>query len=402
MHYFLYPIKDAFITNSPSYLLKNTGLDEILEVEKIVDVRAPGSISGSLGTVLSRALLQFDLTELSKSYDSTSRYYLNLKVAESIEVPVKYTIAAYPLAVSWSMGTGYLYDGTTVPDGVSWRYTKDSMSDRWWDYSDNQYEGGGVWFVSQSLYGSGSGYAEPPFVSPQPYDPFPFCTASISGSVPSTSSLLPVTGGFACYQSFEYQTSDVHMDVTPIVVAWLTNTIPNNGLIVLHSGESDPVNYGKLRFFSKETNTIYAPCLDVSTDDSVYVTGSSDPISINTSVLSIRNITMNYKYGSVVRMDVNARARYQVRTFTNNYSSTSSLYYLPYNSFYSVKDAETSNTVIPYDDATRLSYDVVNGNYFFLNTTGLAQERFYTISIKCEQNGSIVIFDVPTVFKITR
>jgi hypothetical protein len=413
MHYFLYPTKDSFISNNPNYIFKNMGLDEILEVEKRTYPVVSQSFNtttqtletqyGAKDTSLSRAVFHFDLAQISQSVVdgniTNPKFYLSLKTAEAKEVPISYTLAAYPLAKAWEMGTGYKYDSAGIADGVSWKYA-DGTSLKWWSsQSLVNLEGGGIWYVSASLIGSGSGYVQPPFVSPNPYDPFPYC----SGSAPSTGStpIAPVTGGFVCYQSFNYQTSDVRMDVTKIVNAWLSNTIPNHGLIVMHSGESDNVDYGKLRFFSKETNTVYSPYLDVSWDDSVFVTGSTEPIEIQDAVVGVKNMTAEYKHGSIIRFNVTGRKRYPVKTFTNKLSDYLEPYYLPLDSFYSIKDAQSAAVIMPYDFCTRLSFDST-GNYFFLDTTGLAQERHYTISVRSEQSGSILTFDVPTTFKITR
>ena len=196
MHYFLYPTKDAYISNDPAYMYKNTGLDEILEVEKRISYQSCASegsyivqvgytsssielLSGSMsasynsgsidpkivsssyvyiptpsaGAVLSRALLQFDLSEISASLSSTDlykptspRFYLVLKVCESVEVPIKYSLAAYPISQSWNMGTGYKYDGA-VADGVTWKFV-DGVSKNWVSGSLVDCTGGGLWWVS--------------------------------------------------------------------------------------------------------------------------------------------------------------------------------------------------------------------------------------------------------------
>ena len=392
------------------------GLDEILEVEKrtypiVTQSTASGQIEPAYGaenTSLSRALFHFNLLEISKSISdgkiTNPKFYLSLRIAESHKIPLTYTLAAYPLAAEWSMGTGYKYDGQNIADGANWKYS-DGTTLKWWvSESLSNLEGGGIWYVSSSLLGSGSGYAQAPFVSPTPYDPFPYC----SGSAPSTSStpIPPVTGGFACSQSFNYQTSDVYMDVTTIANAWLSGTIPNYGLIVLHSGEADNIDYGKLRFFSKETNTIYSPKLDIAWDDSVFNTGSEsasiDEIKLSDAVVAVKNMVSEYRYGSIIQFNVTPRKRYPVKTFTNKLSDYLDFYSLPYDSFYSIRDAESEEVIISYDSATRLNLTPNDGNYFLLDTTGLAQERNYKIAIRSEQSGSIVTFDIPTSFKISR
>jgi hypothetical protein len=169
----------------------------------------------------------------------------------------------------------------------------------------------------------------------------------------------------------------------------------------MHGDESSSIDYGTLKFFSKETNTIYSPYLDMCWNDSVFQTGSADPIQIRDGVVNMKNMSEEYKFGSIVRMDITARKRYPVKTFTNKNSDYLAPYYLPSSSYYQIKDAESEDTVIPYDAFTRLSFDG-SGNYFMLDTSGLPQERYFKVEIRTEQSGSILTYTVPTAFKISR
>ena len=86
MHYFIYAQKDATIysgsydNNVNDITTQNTGMDSILEIEKIV----PQGTSDS--RVTSRALLYFDLTEFASlltqnvfvNFDPGVKYHLNL------------------------------------------------------------------------------------------------------------------------------------------------------------------------------------------------------------------------------------------------------------------------------------------------------------------------------------
>lgn len=441
MHYFSYPSKDAYISNDPAYIFKNTGLDEILEVEKRISFNSCASLgsyivqvgytsssiellSGSMsasynsgstdprvvsssyvyknspsaGAVLSRALLHFDLSTISASLASSDpnkpinpRFYLNLKICESVEVPTKYSLAAYPVSQSWIMGTGYKYDGTTTPDGVTWKFS-DGYIEKWMSGSLTDCTGGGNWWISSSLVsgsavgvvGSGSGYVQPS------YENWYF-----------TSSTVPTTGSYGAGQTFDYESGDVRMDVSNMVYAWLSGSLVNNGLILMHGDESSSIDYGSLKFFSKETNTVHSPYLDMCWHDSVFITGSTDPIQIKDCVVNMKNMSAEYKFGSIVRMDVTARKRYPVKTFTNKASDYLFPYYLPSSSYYQIKDAESEETIIPYDDYTRLSFDG-SGNYFMLDTSGLPMERYFKVEIRTEQSGSVLTFPVPTAFKVSR
>lgn len=390
MHYYLYPTKDATITNYPSFLLKNAGIDEILEIEKTIQEDSCANIPGE---VYSRALLQFDLTEISQSIATgkitNPEFFINLKVAENIEVPVEYTIKAYPLAKPWNMGTGYKFDGACIADGVSWKYT-DGVDEKWYEVSsqslyDTNCLGGGVWYVDTDLVVTGS-----PYVEPNNY------TASLGSADTLEAS-----------QTFIYhQTSDIYMNITNIVNAWLSGLIPNYGIILIHGGEDDNIDYGRLRFFSKETNTIYQPRLDIAWDDSEFNTSSLDETEMypldtsKPSVVSV-NLERQYKQETIARIPVVGRNRYYVKMFTNKRSGYVEPLYLPQESYYSIRDDETEETTVPYDQYTKISLDEY-GNYFMLDMSGLPQERFYRVEIKCEISGSISTYKSSTSFKITR
>lgn len=377
MHYFLYPDKDAFITNQPNLMLKNTGLDEILEVEK---TNQPKCCTGGSGSVVSRALIQFDLSEISASIASgkiiNPTFTLNLRCSEANEIPVGYSIYAFPMSSSWVMGTGYKFDGQSSADGVSWKFA-DGWSVKWWNSSSLvDCSGGGVWLTDVGIAQSSSIGASP-------------------------------SGGLVSKKSFNYETADVKMPIDNIVQSWLSGSVQNNGLILINGGESDSMDYGKLRFFSKETNTIYRPYVDIAWDDSVITTGSLDgsgslnPLNINRAVVSLSGLKREYKEGNFIRIDVFGRQQYPQKTFTNRLSDYIEPMYLPFDSFYSIKDAESEMTILPADAFTRLSCDG-NGNYFTLDTSALPQERYYKIEIHSEQSGSVVTFVSPLVFKISR
>ncbi len=376
MHYFLYPSKDAFITNQPNLMLKNMGLDEVVEVEKTIQ---PKSCTGARGSVISRTLIEFDLSGISASIANGSmpspEFTLNLRCSQAEEVPLGYGVVVYPMAMPWVMGTGYKFDGRIDADGVSWKFS-DGSATKWWTTSSlMDCSGGGVWFTDSGSTQSGYGWTP--------------------------------TGSLMARQTFDYQSSDIRVDVTNIVYGWMSGSIPNNGFIVLHSGESDSYDYGKLRFFSKETNTIYQPYLDVAWDNVVFNTGSLsgtgslDPLNTQDAVVSLSRLQQTYRSNETVRVDVFGRKRYPQKTFTNRLSDYIEPQYLPYESYYSIHDAETEMVIVPYDKYTRLSCDG-RGNYFMLDTSGLPQERYYRIEIRSEQSGSINTFTSPLVFKISR
>ena len=370
----------------------------------------------------SRILIQFDLTSISSSLltgdiNNGSKFFLKLKASSTSEVPLDYKIYAYPVSKSWDMGIGR-YDTDGIGSfGASWYYnTTQNTASLWYSpssststYNFSNYlltsslgsasfqNGGATWIynipstylqptssTSSSFYNVSSGSK---YISS-------FCSSSLSGS-----SLI-------CSQSYSYSTSDIYMDVTSIVKSWICGCVPNNGFILISSLElvqSDDIN-SSIRFFSKETNTIYQPYLDVKWDDSVYSTGSLVSLTgFNPYTVVVKNVGREYKFGSVPRINIFAREKAPLKNFVKGYQQSqylsSSL--LPSDSYYAIKDNESENFVIDFDDYTKLSCDGAI-HYFRLDTTGLPVERYYRILIKTEINGEIVIFDNGNIFKVSR
>ena len=347
----------------------------------------------------SRALIKFDVNTVSSSIASGDivdpKFVLNMKVLKQQELPLEYTIYSYPISQSWDMGNGrYADQGSST--GANWNY--------------RDYEGGNLWSTlnpTNDLYnylinesnksyafrnGGGTWYYSVPTGATVPTSSF--CSTLVTGS-----SLI-------VSQSFNYEASDIKMDVTPIVKSWMCGCVPNEGFILLTSEElnTQNVSNGNLGFYSKETNTIYTPYLDVVYDDSIYTTGSLSPVTNDTQLsVVLKNIKKEYKSDSVARINVFARERFPLKNFTKATQQTAFLTpkYLPTGSQYSIKDMETEEVIIDFDVGTKLSCDTY-GNYFMLDMSSLPQERYFKILIKTEVNGAVEVFDNNTYFKVIR
>ena len=117
MHYFEYATKDTTLYESSQSM--NSGLDEILEIQKV------GSSLSEVITV-SRALIKFDLTDISSSISNETitnpKYYLNLYDAGSEALNIEQTLYGYPVSQSWDMGSGRSDSNPVVAEGASWTY----------------------------------------------------------------------------------------------------------------------------------------------------------------------------------------------------------------------------------------------------------------------------------------
>lgn len=360
----------------------------------------------------SRTLLKFDITELSQSISSNKisgsdiKFTLNLKACGSRNLPLNYKIYAYPISQSWNNGNGrYADDGSEL--GCSWNY--------------REYKGQKLWYGTSIT----SSYPQVDYLLTSSYD-----TASFQNEggtwyykVPASYTNKPkwicnstkypslVNAGLVCSQSFNYgQQSDISMDITQIVRSWLCGCIPNQGLILLSSFETStpPLQKtnGLLQFFSRETNTIYSPYIDVAWDDSIYSTGSLAPVTGSIqNLVTLQYLKDQYKAGSLPKIFVFARDKYPLKQFNKSFQQPVMVTpkYLPTSSYYMIKDAESEEVIVGFDKYTKLSCDPVQGNYFKLQTTGLPQERYLKIFIKVEYNdGTVDIMDTDKIFKIIR
>lgn len=392
MYYFEYPKIDATIYEGSVTSSINTGLDQILEINKNMN---------SAGTTIdvSRVLIQFDYSYISSSVQSgiipsDAKYYLNLYDASSTELAVEQTLFAYMISGSWNGGTGTKDRDPTISDGASWKYRdNDTTKTQWVSGSDTQ---GGTWYTS-SL---NSGF-------------------NVSASV-----------------DLVYETKDIRMDVTSLVKnhIYSGSTFPNYGFILkrenvptsqsIHSifdptlatgsAEHDTSHQGNLKFFSRETNTIFPPKLEVEWDDSSWNTGSLSALSatdLDRLKIYFQNLKPEYKEKSKVKFRVVGRELYPTRGFDTTPAALT-VKYLPSGSrtlqqgaYYSVKDAETEDVIIPFSTGSIISCDSTS-NYFNLWMDGFQPERFYRFEIKVVSGSGAeqtsMIYDDEFTFKVVR
>ncbi len=341
MYHFVTASKDATIyLQQPK---QNTGFDEILEVSKVY--------YGNLKDV-SRSLIHFNTTELSSSIASgdvtMSSAELIIHECESLEIPTNYSIYAYAVSQSWDMGIGTRFDEIST-EGVTWNKRNTNAS--WLPgsaslESSGSYNGkGGMWY----------------------------------------------TGSYAT-QSFNYESSDINMNVITPLTSWISGSLPNNGFILKHDSslENNTTDYGQLKFFSKETNTIYQPKLRIGWDDSSFSTGSLTELTSDDINITFKRLKSIYKRGSKPQIRVFGREKYPLKTYTNEYSYTD-VYFLPSTTYYQIKDSITHEVVVPFSDYTKVSCDS-NGNYFKLNLDSWEINRNYYIEIKTNRDGVIEYF----------
>ena len=382
--YKIYPEKDATLyTEYPS---KNTGLDSILE--------ASTYLKETVGQT-SRYLIKFSQTEINNVFDTyisnsttevTRTYNIGLRNYAAVVSGLNKDsrIDIYPTSGSWEMGTGRFDNDPETTNGCSWVFTDSSGSVKWKQSSWATYvtasfldtlKGGGTWF-----------------------------TGSSTGLIISSS------------QTFNYSDPiDLNVDVTNICNLWISQSkgitggdITNEGFLVKQgfstsSQEFAPSesNSTTFRFFSIDTNTIYPPQLEIKFRDYTFNTGSSPNTILDNaeSFISVYNNAETYFSQSVQRFRIAATPKYPTRTFATSSVYTTN-YFLPTASYYAIKDSETNDYVIDFDNNyTQISADD-NSSYFDIYMNGLEPERYYTILIKTELDSTTKVFDEDIIFKV--
>ena len=182
-----------------------------------------------------------------------------------------------------------------------------------------------------------------------------------------------------------------------MVNTWLTSSyddggIDNYGLLLRFSGsqETDSTTFGQLKFFSKDTHTIYAPKLEVRWDDSSFSTGSLISLDVTGSAdnyLYMKNLQESYKESDKVKFRVGARKQFIQKNFSTSVQTTSGSFIPEDSGSYSIVDMATGETVIPFSDYTKLSCDSTS-NYFIQWLNGFYPNRAYKILFKLKYNDS--------------
>jgi len=387
-----YAEKDATLYESAEFY--NTGLDEILEIGKRL---------GTDGSTLykSRAIIKFDLNEIISACDKYSisvnncKFMLQLFTTDAKNLPADYSIDAKILAQPWVNGTGFLSSTTATTNGASWATPYHS-----WSYGA---QSGNSWISSSqqiniphtSLYISGSGKGGSWYWQ--------------SGSSIFNSGFFNQTffyqPGLQEAEDFSYRPTDINMDVSDAVRLWISGSgnheVSNHGFLLKFSDvdESNTTTTGYVRFFSRETHTIYVPRLLMLFDNSEY---SSSLNEIDTESFVIHtNTKPSYKDTEITKLRIYARDRYPQKSPTNLFPIITNKR-LPENTYYTIKDAATDETIIPYDDIyNKVSCDNVS-NYIYIDMNGFMPERYYRLEFKLIDGFTEHYIDDQIYFKVVR
>ena len=369
MHHFIFPTQDTWIssgsnnTTGESFKDQNFGKDQILEIKK--------EFYNNAFDYPTRALVNFsgtEFTEISKSVSdgtiaSNAKYFLRLYEAEGNAEfsDTQYTLHALPISESWVEGLGKFSDNPKNINGCSWENTSNIRG------------------------GTATTWT------------------TAGGSVLSVSSSA---------QSFTNESPDVNMDITNMVNMWLKGQANNFGMLIRFSGsqETDTFRFGHLKFFSRNTHTIFSPRIEVRWDDSSFSTGSLNELTMSglaDNFLYMKGLRESYKVGERVKFRVGARKRYIQKTFSTSVQTVTGSFITEGSGSYAIKDVATDEFIVPFEDNQDTSYTKLScdskSNYFIQYLDGFYPDRVYKILLKLKyDDGQEQVFDDDFEFIVKR
>lgn len=346
MRKYLIPSADTSIYQA--FQDNNAGLDEILEIGKLINenMMYTSSIAYATGSV--RTLLNFNLPTTA-SVPATASYFLNLKLADVRELKRNQKIIVYQVSQSWDEGSGVLYqDVKNSNDGATWEKCTTDVS---WSNAGGD-----------------------------------FLTDSVSQSVSLST----------------YPLQDIRIDVTNILQPIVSGSLQSTfyGLVIQFpvADEQDYNNRGNIKIFSTQTHTIHQPTLEIAWDNQTFSTGSLSAIPGLNVKVAPNNLRQTYTKGDVDKLTLTVRDPYPLRSFDSTLRYKNK-YYLPVSSYYSIVDIQSNTTIIPFDDYSKISTDT-SGSYIVLDTSPLYSGRFYKLKFKVVNGDYSRVIDTETYFKV--
>jgi hypothetical protein len=380
-----------FYANSDATLYEaapdiNTGIDEILEVGKRL---------GTSGDELlkSRALVKFDITEIEAALEkynanlNSCKFVLQMFTTDAKHLPAEYTIDANVVGQTWINGTGFESSNPNPADGVSWNLP---LSGSNWISGSQDYNIPGT-----SLYVTGSGEG----------GSWLYQSGSALFNTSSFGSSYFYQPGLNHDEEFLYRPTDINMDVTDSIKLWISGSnnvdIENNGFILKFSDldELDNNKQGYIRFFSRETHTIYVPRLLMFFDDSQY-NETLEAVDLESYTMYTK-LNAEYRDTDIVKVRIYGRDRYPRKSPTNLYPMQT-IKRLPESTYYAIRDAYTDEFIIPYDNIyNKVSCDSTS-NFIYIDMNNFMPERYYRVEFKIVDGFTEQRIDDEYYFKVTR
>jgi hypothetical protein len=201
-------------------------------------------------------------------------------------------------------------------------------------------------------------------------------------------------------KTFDGDDPDVELNVNSLFASGVENGI------LLKRQDEDFDRRTELKFFSKDTRTIYVPHVLLGVDDYRFEPEGADPVEKDNITAFVTNMRETYNEGSTARFNVKVEERYEQRGFlgirpTARTESIGSERYLPPRSLtYEIRDIKTGLRFMPFDERfTAVSF--ANGGHFFdLDLTNLLPKRNYEIRFRYDDGMTTRTLENEQTFRV--
>lgn len=337
MYKIIFPNKDATIYEyAPE---TNSGSDEILELNLYQESDVVYS---------SRSLLQFDISkfdDILELYDYNDyTIYLRLWSTESIQIPSDLSLQFYNVTSEWVTGYGRWFNEPVTKEGVSWKYKNTSTQDEW---------------------------------------------DTLGGDFDNSSMIE---------YFLKEKNLDVMVDITTIFDEWKNQEI-NRGVLIKRNDELTYEGSSQLKYFGRNTHTVYVPELILAVDDYEYLADSLDPIYPEDLFVKCYNIKDYHKSGSKYRFRVLVKNKYEKEPFVENRINRVPKYLAEGTLYYSITDKIAQKTIVPFSKYSKLSLDP-DGYFFTVDFSNYMPDRYYELTFKFESDAHVEYFDSNKTFKV--
>jgi hypothetical protein len=378
--YKIFPYQDTTLYSM--FPKMNTGIDPINQISNL-------NFAIDSQPSVARSLIKFDTDDITNTIENViggTNFQTRLRsfIATAQGIVESSTLEIWPIAVAenasidWNQGTGTYLDQPLTTDGACWESPFFANGNQW-----------------------------------------PIQVPDAAGRVPSGSynTSYATIGGGAWYtgsQGTDFNVTasfgprsdkDLNIIVDDIVQAWTGSFLPNHGFLLKWEGSAE-FNPSKLvqpvmQYYSVDTNTIYPPELEFRWDDSVWATSSTIPVLDQENIyISLAENPGIFYSQSINKFRLNVREKYPKRVYQTGSLYTKQHYLPSASAWYAVKDLDTNEFVVDFDnDYTRISADTTS-SYFDLYMNGFEPERYYQVLVKVDVGGSTTIYDDEYYFKV--
>ncbi len=149
---------------------------------------------------------------------------------------------------------------------------------------------------------------------------------------------------------------------------------------------------GSIKFFSRESHTIYLPKLQLFWDDEI--PSSSLEVTIidpSKSVIFFKNNKEIYSTEENFKLRLGIRELYRTLSYNTQFIENQQNI-LSDTIYFSIIDQITNHIIIPFNDSLKVMYDS-DGYFINVNCNNFLPERYYKIKFKIKTSENIIIID---------